>query len=276
VSQTKNLPATASQSLKNLNEQLAKSKAQLAVALGRNMEVDHFIRVALTVWRMRPDLQECSVVSIMGSLMQAAQLGLDVDGQLGHAYLVPFWNKKAGCKDAQLITGYRGLAMLAERFGKVAGAPEMRAVFEGDDFDYAYGLDQRLIHRPKGEEDPAKLTNVYTIVRFKDTDVPLFDVMDRSTVDRHKARSKASSFGPWVTDYVAMAKKTVLRRALKSVPMAVSAQRQVAREEAWEAGVELPDADLLPVADSDPTQHLEEKLRVEAKEVEPRAPGEEG
>jgi hypothetical protein len=44
--------------------------------------------------------------------------------------------------------------------------------------------------------------------------------MDRNDVDAIRRRSRASSAGPWVTDYNEMAKKTVLRRHFKILPMA--------------------------------------------------------
>jgi recombination protein RecT len=45
--------------------------------------------------------------------------------------------------------------------------------------------------------------------------------MSKKDVDAIRARSKASGSGPWVTDYVEMARKTVLKRACKYLPMAI-------------------------------------------------------
>jgi recombination protein RecT len=46
-----------------------------------------------------------------------------------------------------------------------------------------------------------------------------FEVMSRSEIDGIRSRSKSSGSGPWVTDYPEMARKTVLRRLCKYLPM---------------------------------------------------------
>jgi recombination protein RecT len=45
--------------------------------------------------------------------------------------------------------------------------------------------------------------------------------MPKSEIDKHRARSKAGSSGPWVTDYEEMAKKTVFRSIFKWLPVSI-------------------------------------------------------
>src|ERR1700689_137895 len=66
-------------------------------------------QIALTVFRNSPKLQQCTAMSILSSFVEAAQLGLELDKNLGHAYLVPF---KQECT---MIAGYRGYISLAMR-----------------------------------------------------------------------------------------------------------------------------------------------------------------
>jgi len=62
-------------------------------------------------------------------------------------------------------------------------------------------------------------------------------VMWRRQVEEIRKRSKASSDGPWVTDWDEMAKKTVLRRLCKLLPASIELQTAVSLDERAEAGI---------------------------------------
>ena len=64
----------------------------------------------------------------------------------------------------------------------------------------------------------------------------MLDVMSRAEIEKVRGRSRASASGPWVTDFVEMAKKTVLRRLAKLAPMSVEDQRLVTADELADAG----------------------------------------
>lgn len=192
-----------------------------------------FAAVALTSLSRNPALLECTPVSLIRCLLQAATVGLEVDNGLGHAYLVPFKNHKERTTECTLILGYRGLVQLMLRSNKVS-AVYAQVVREGDTFDFLLGLEPHLNHRP--EMDPGKaLTAAYAIVYMKDG-AKLFDVMSRLEIERVRGRSRASADGPWVTDYDEMAKKTPLRRLAKLAPMSVEEQRLVTADELADAG----------------------------------------
>lgn len=82
-----------------------KFKAELASALPKFLDTDHFVRSALTEFRLNPALAECSVPSVLGYFMQAAACGLEPASMLGQCYPVPFNNKKTGMREAQFICG---------------------------------------------------------------------------------------------------------------------------------------------------------------------------
>jgi recombination protein RecT len=194
---------------------------------------ERFAAVALTSLSRNPKLLECTPVSLIRCLLQAATVGLEVDNGLGHAYLVPFRDRKAGTTECTLILGYRGLVQLMLRSNGVS-AVFASVVREGDEFDFELGLAPKLSHRPAN--DPEKLlTSAYAILYMKDG-TRLFDVMSRAEIERVRGRSRASSEGPWVTDYHEMAKKTVLRRLAKLAPMSVEDQRLVTADELADAG----------------------------------------
>jgi recombinational DNA repair protein RecT len=80
------------------------------------------------------------------------------------------------------------------------------------------------------EADRGELRFVYAVAKLKDGGTQ-FDVMSKVEIDKIRARSKAGNFGPWKTDYDEMAKKTVIRRLFKYLPVSVEMQRAVGLDE---------------------------------------------
>jgi recombination protein RecT len=227
---------------KTLAQKIEQMKPEIARALPRHLNPDRVARIAVTVMRRTPKLAECTPESFLGALMTCAQLGLE-PGPLGHAYLVPYGS------EVTFIAGYRGLVDLARRSGQVQSV-NARVVRVGDEFDYAFGLDPKLEHKPKADVDQV-ITHVYAVVRLKDGGAD-FDVMTRAEVEAIRKRSRAAKDGPWVTDYAEMAKKTVLRRLLKTAPMSVEYQQAVANDEQTRTSTVLDDIDLsVPLDDAE-------------------------
>ena len=219
-------------------------KGQIAMALPRHITADHFMRVATTSIAATPALKKCDVASLVRQLLTCAQLGLVPDGIRGQAYLIPFKNKKKNITEVQLIPGYRGLMDLARRSGEVIRI-ESRVVRDGDHFEFEYGLTPKLIHRPTQSSGGGKLIAVYAIGWLKDGSTQ-FDMMWKADVDKIRARSRASNAGPWVTDYDAMAQKTVTRRLCKWLPSSSELAQAIALDERNEAGMDPSFIDVTP------------------------------
>lgn len=196
-------------------------KSQLAAALPKFLDTDHFIRSAITEFRLNPALAECSVPSVLGYFMQAAACGLEPSGTLGQAYPVPFRNKKTGQREVQFIIGFRGMLSIARRSGEISSVIA-EAVHEKDEFEIEYGMEPKLVHKPCVDGDPGAFRGAYVVVRFKDANTePVIKYMSKDEINKHRARSKASGDGPWVTDYEEMAKKTVFRSVFKWLPVSI-------------------------------------------------------
>lgn len=188
-------------------------------------------RTALSQIYKTPALLDCDRGSLMKSIVEAASLGLSFN--LGRAWLVPFRNKKKNRTEAQLIPGYQGLADIARRSGEIKSI-NAQAVYDGDKFEYEFGLESDVLeHKPLAEPDPAKLINVYAIVRFKDGGYQVI-VLTRKQVEGVRKRSKAADSGPWVTDYEQMAIKTAVKRVLKLCPASVEMARAIELDNAAE------------------------------------------
>jgi recombination protein RecT len=182
-------------------------------------EGKRFLRIAFTEIQKSPKLMACSPQSLFAAVAQSAVLGLEIGNALGHAYLVPYGNV------ATFLTGYKGLADLAYRSGKVSTIQSMVAR-EGEVFEWNPMEEPPIKHRPKG--DPAaRMTWVYTT----------YLAMSYAEVEAVKIRSRAKNDGPWVTDYEAMAMKTCLRRHLKLLPTSAMMQKAIAADERVDSGL---------------------------------------
>lgn len=217
---------------------LEQYKGQFESALPRHMRIDHFMRCALTYIKKNPGVGKCTPVSIAKSLMDAAQLGLAPDGLLGSAYLVPFNNKVKGDggehweMTCQLIPGYRGLIDLARRSGEILDI-QARPVLAGEAFSIDWGRNPPMQHKPDLDANPAEnqganVRGVYAIAFFKDGSQHL-EYMSRSEIEGIQRRSKANGkgFSPWQTDWVEMARKTVVKRLAKYLPLSPELARAI-------------------------------------------------
>lgn len=76
-----------------------------------------FISSIVSAVQSTPALQECTSPSIVNAALLGEALNLSPSPQLGQFYMVPFDNRKKGCKEAQFQLGYKGYIQLAERSG---------------------------------------------------------------------------------------------------------------------------------------------------------------
>lgn len=224
-------------------------KKQISNALPKFFDTDRFVRSAISDFRLNPALQECSVPSVLGFYMQAAMCGLEPSSVLGQCYPVPFNNRKTGAKECQFIIGYRGMASIARRSGEVLSI-DAKIVHEKDTFELVYGLDSNITHIPYLEGDPGNMLGAYCIVKFKDGSHQ-FEYMPKYKIDEHRKRSKAGNYGPWVTDYEEMAKKTVFRAIFKWLPISIEAV------EAERADANVVNYSTSAPADSNPDDFIE-------------------
>jgi recombination protein RecT len=235
---------TMKDKVSTVRDLILKNRAQIEMALPRHLHVERLIRTALTSFSTTPGLLDCTPRSLLGAVIQCAQLGLE-PGTLGMAYLIPFKNTKAGTTEVQFIPGYRGLLTLARRSGDISTI-DAHCVYAGDAFSYKYGLDPKLDHTPTDKPERGVITHVYAVARLKDGGWQ-FGVMTKAEVDSHRDRySRAAKSGPWQTEYPEMAKKTVLRRLCKLLPASVELQTAVSLDE--RAELQLPQGltDLAP------------------------------
>lgn len=216
--------------------------ASLKTMLPKHLTAERVIKVALSAASRSKDIAMCTPQSFALAVIQASQLGLEAGSPLGEAYLVPFTNR--GVKECTLIIGYRGLITLARRSGEIESI-EAHVVHAKDEFDFVFGIESRLRHKPymatppaeganmaewiKGA-DPGPMIAVYAIVRLKGGAVQT-EVMTRAEVERIRSMSRQAAGVTWTQHGDEMAKKTVIRRIAKYLPMSIELASALAHDE---------------------------------------------
>ena len=242
VNNQKSGAMTVSQKKNNIRSLLEKSKAQIAMALPKHLNADRIVRVAMTSIQRTPKLLECDPISLVGAIIQSSQLGLEPDGVLGHAYLVPFKNSKKNRMEVQFIPGYKGLIDLARRSGQVVSI-SAHIVYDKEQFELKFGFDETLEHTPLPPSKRGEAKGVYACARLKDGSVH-FEWLWAEEVEEIKKSSKAGNFGPWKTHPAEMWRKTAIRRLAKYLPLSVEFSKAAAYDELADAGVNTQEFDL--------------------------------
>jgi recombination protein RecT len=218
-------PQTVSQYIRSM-------EGQFAAAMPKGAEATQLIRDALTALRTTKNLDRCDHLSVLGALMTCAQLGLRPNvPSLGLCWLLPFkkrenidgrWTETWQC---QLIMGYQGYRELAQRTGQISSVIG-HIVYENDEYEIEYGLNERLYHKPCRKGPRGAATDYYAVVRFVNGGYS-FMSMSKPEAEEHRDRyamavkyekGVRTIVGPWRDNFDAMALKTAFLKLAKWMP----------------------------------------------------------
>lgn len=244
-----------------LKANLTKRANDFKMVLPSHITVDKFQRTIATAALSNPQLLNCDRQSLLIAAMKLAQDGLLPDGR--EAALVPFksWNKdtRETTWQVQAMPMAWGVRKKILQSGQVVSLETglvYRAEMEGGHFIYEIGMDPPIRHRPKldlTEEETAdsEIVAAYSIARIKNENGDPYwsvEVMRRSEVDKVRQASQTGAVGrktrdgkaitpkgPWVDWYGEMARKTVLRRHSKVLPMSGDLLDTFERDDAEDA-----------------------------------------
>jgi recombination protein RecT len=202
---------------------------QLAGALNSGA----FVRAAISSISSSPALQQATPQSVLGAIMLAAQLKLEIGPALGHFYLTPRMDR--GTQICLPIVGYQGLIELAYRSGRITKI-ETFLIREGDHFDYWADSKGGLQYtwRPKDFEATRDWTGVVVSASLTSGGDPIWAYLTREQV--YKRRPNGWERGPWKTHDEEMARKTAVREVSPYLPKstefaeAIKVTRQVEEE----------------------------------------------
>lgn len=248
---------------------LKNQEKEIAKALPSVMTPERFTRIATTALSNNPALCECTPISFVGALMQAAQLGVEPNTPLGQAYLIPYNNGKSRQKEVQFQLGYKGLIDLAYRSGAVTDI-SAEAVHQNDYFEYELGYNKKLVHRP-ALTDRGPVIFYYAVYHTKEGGGD-FKVMSVADIQAHASKTSQaykSSYSPWNKYPEQMAKKTVIKALLKYAPLKTDFVRGVMADETAKSHI---DANMLDVQDDITTLDNETGEQVSQNESPKAAP----
>ena len=210
-----------------MQDYIKKMQGEIAKALPSVLTPERFTRITLSALSTNAKLAQTTPKSFLGAMMTSAQLGMEPNTPLGQAYLIPY--KNHGVLECQFQLGYKGLIDLAYRSGQVSTI-QAQTVYANDAFEYELGLEPKLRHVP-AKTNRGEPVFFYAVFRTKDGGYG-YEVMSIDDVRTHaKKYSKAYGNGPWQTNFEEMAKKTVLKKALKYAPLKTEFVRGLSADE---------------------------------------------
>jgi recombination protein RecT len=197
-------------------------------AVMSGLSADRMVRLAITMLRRNDALQKCTPISVMSCVVEIAQLGLEPEGVLGHAYMVPFADQ------CTLIVGYRGFMHLMYQSGIITEV-SAEIVRKGDKFQRVLGTERQLVHVPSpipAKDEEKDWIGAYAVAHFLGNATPAFEYLEKAKIYQARARSrgyqkyvKDGKSTPWITDPEEMWKKTPIRRLAKRMPTSTSDKR---------------------------------------------------
>jgi recombination protein RecT len=210
-------------------------------ALPSHISPDKFQRTIMTAVQADPDLLTADRQSLVLACMKAAQDGLLPDKR--EAALVIFteskniggeWIKKKLVQYMPMVYGLRKKILQSGEVGDITAKVVYRREVEDGHFIYEEGTDAMLRHKPildltEEEASDGNIVAAYSMATYKDG-TKSYEVMRRFEITKVQNVSQTGALidrkgqprtpkGPWVDWYPEQAKKTVMRRHSKTLPM---------------------------------------------------------
>lgn len=199
-----------STSLTAFEPELDALSPKITALLPSDVSLEKFREVVLSAIRQKPDLLNCNRQSLFNACLNAAQDGLMPDGREGA--IVPRKNQAVWQPMIQ------GIYKRVKTSGSVASL-SANVVYEGETFDVLLGDEDRIVHRrDMSKVAPGSEVAVYAIATLKDGTKER-EVMTWEQVLVVRQASASPNAGPWVQWPDEMARKTVVRRLAKRLPV---------------------------------------------------------
>lgn len=213
---------------------LKKATPRLTDLLPATIPAQRLIAMALQLFQPGSALFKCDPASVLGVLVETAQLGLELSTG-GQAYMVPFKGK------ATLIVGYQGYIDLAYRTGQVA-VVKAEVVYENDEFEYRNqvgGSHAPWINHPKNEDElkaRGPLRGAYMTAVLKGSDQWIIHYLSRPEVLEHKSHARTDKV--WSVHPAAMWRKTAIRDGQRWLPHDYTFGRAVTCDQNADLGIQ--------------------------------------
>jgi recombination protein RecT len=239
-----------------LKNQLTRRADEFRMVLPQHITPEKFQRVVATAAIQNPQLLHCDRQSFLLAAMKLAQDGLIPDGR--EAALVPFktWSRQSGeiwqVQPMPMVYGLRKKILQSGEVISIETGVVYHADLESGHFLYEVGLEPPIRYRPNlllsiEETTDDKIVAAYSIAKLKNEfgGDPYWsvEVMRRAEIDQVRQSSQTGALGkkkrdgtpiqpkgPWVDWFGEMARKTVLRRHSKVLPMSGDVLQAIERD----------------------------------------------
>jgi recombination protein RecT len=191
------------------------------------MNSDAFVRTVLNEIGKTPKLAQAEPATLLGGVMLAAQLKLEIGSGMGEFYLTP---RKDHGKDICLpIIGFQGLVKLALR-SEFVTAVQAFMVREGDEFTYGANAERGMYYEwtPRDFEEARPWVGVVAYAKMRAGGTTwVYLTLDQVM----KRRPSYWESTPWKTHEEEMAKKTAVRALAKYLPKSTDLGRAIEADE---------------------------------------------
>lgn len=198
--------------------------------LGGVVNSGAFVRAALSEISKSADLQAADPKTVLGSIMLAAQLKLEIGSGLGEFYLTP--RKDSGRQICLPIVGYQGYVKLALRSEFVVNVQAF-IVRDGDDFTYGANAEKGMFFdwTPRDFEEKRDPIGVVAVARMTGGGTT-WVYLTRAQIEAR--RPSYWSKTPWgdPKSEPEMWKKTAVRALAKYLPKSTDLGRAIEADEA--------------------------------------------
>lgn len=200
-------------------------------ALPADFNVARFVQNSVALLNGNEVLQDFAkkngTAQIKQGLLRGAYLGLDALNN--EMYLVPYGTT------LNFMPSYKGMAKMAQKYStreiKTIYAKVVRA---GDEFEEIIDHGEPSINFKALPFNNAEPIGVFAVCQYADGGI-VYEVMNKEDVEKCRKSSKAKNSPAWSQFWTEMAKKTVLRRLCKSLPIDMDAKAS----EAFDSGLEI-------------------------------------
>lgn len=157
--------------------------------------------------------------SLAKAIMNIALTGISLNPVQKYAYLVPRSPRKGAPVEVCLDFSYRGLSQLAIDAGAVLDI-NTQIVYERDSYSLELGSDPKVTHSvPFG--DRGEMIGVYSsaLLHSRTYHIEAMSIHEIKNIMRRSSSFRSGKNCPWITDFGEMARKTVIKRLFKYLPI---------------------------------------------------------
>lgn len=238
-----------------MNELVELQMPEIEKQLAGTMSSQAFVRAVLTEIKKQPKLASADPATVLGGVMLAAQLKLEIGSGLGEFYLTP--RKEKGRDVCLPIIGYQGFIKLALRSEMVTDVHAF-LVREGDDFTYGANAERGMFFEwaPRDFDETRDWIGVVAVARMTRGGTTWVYLTKEQVLKRRPSYWNKGT--PWQTNEDEMVKKTAVRALAKYLPKSTELGKALEADDQKAVHVKgLDEVQITPVDDMEDAEVVE-------------------